>query len=363
MRLIGMKTSLRLSSLAIALSLATLATGARAQAPGNTQAAPAAGAGAETPPVSAPTQPGAPTAPAPATPTAAQPAAPAPASPAGTPPTAVPPSPTTPAQAPAAPAAGSPDQSAQPTLPAEPAPVAPPTAPPSAAAPAPAAPADVDAPRITSAPPEAAERSASRSGRPSIEEQEEWAPGAAPKLYVRLGLGIAFPFGSDVADVYADRNQEELSFSGAAVAQDWMAGIALMPSLVLGLGVTMDMLTSGVIRNADDAKRDLDNSLYFAVIGGFVDYYYSPPAGVHLQALLGLSHLSRADNLSRNTGNGFGAVLGVGYDFAVGRRWNMGVLGRVAFSSLSMDAVGDEEPSPTLYEPSLLWTFTFRPEA
>jgi hypothetical protein len=217
------------------------------------------------------------------------------------------------------------------------------------------------APRITTVPATETTRAPAPSSSAEADEGE-WAEDYAPALYVRLGFGFGFPFGSDVADVYDDRNQDELSFSGVGVATDWMAGAAVMPSLMLGLGVTMDTLTSGTIRNGSDQERDLENSLYFAVIGGFADFYLYPPAGFHMQALLGLSHLSRADDLSRNTANGFGAVLGAGYDFVVGKRLNLGVLARVAVSSFSMDAVDGEEPSPTLYEPTLLWTVTFRPE-
>jgi hypothetical protein len=223
---------------------------------------------------------------------------------------------------------------------------------------------DPHAPQITTAPALAEPRERARASGSSGEVIEsDWAEDYAPDLYLRLGLGFAFPFGSDVADVYDDRNQGELSFSGVGIATDWMGGMAVLPSLTLGLGVTMDTLTSGVVRNADDVERSLTHSLYFAVIGAFADFYIAPPAGFHLQALLGLSHLSRADDLSRNTANGFGAVLGAGYDFAVSRRWNLGVLGRVAVSSFSMDAIDGEEPSPTLYEPTLLWVATFRPEA
>lgn len=371
MRLTSMSGNPKLSLLVIALSLATVGR-IHAQSQANTPATPPASPPAAvpagppvTPPVTAPARPAAAPSAAPAVPTAAppaQPGAPAPAPPATAAPATVPPAVTPlPGQPATPPATGS-----VPAAEAAPAPVLPPDAAQPAPAPAPVAtpaPDDEHAPRITTtAPAEPAPRGAPPPRRGDAEEAE-WAASAAPALYVRLGFGIAFPFGSDVADVYEGRGEDQLSFSGAAVAQDWMAGAAVMPSLTLGLGVTMDMLTSGQIRNGNDEERDLEKSLYFAVIGGFADYYIAPPAGFHVQALLGLSHLSRADDLSRNTANGFGAVLGLGYDFAVGRRWNMGVLGRVAVSSFSMDAVDGAEPSPTLYEPSLLWTFTFRPEA
>jgi hypothetical protein len=224
---------------------------------------------------------------------------------------------------------------------------------------APATPTAAEAPpRVTYTPPAASEHGAGHEAAEEIEPVEE----RARDLYLRLGLGLGFPFGSDVADEYQNRNQAELSFSGLGVALDWMGGMAVLPSLALGLGATTDTFTSGTVTNDLKEERKLAHSLYFAVIGGFVDFYFMPPAGFHMQALLGLSHISRADDLGRNTGNGFGVVLGAGYDLAVGQRWNIGVLARVAVSSFSMDAIGNEKLSPVIYEPTLVWTATFRPE-
>jgi hypothetical protein len=253
-------------------------------------------------------------------------------------------------------------------------PVAPPSAEPQPVEPEPAAP-DSAAPPVPTAPeaggspfpeaiaePEPARASAAprpRSAAPAAEadnyrERASW-------LYVRLAAGVGFPFGSDVADVYDDRNGAPLHFSGYGLATDWMAGRALLPGLVLGLGFSADTIVGGTVRNRDDDKRDLEKSLYMMVVGGFVDVYFTPPAGFHVQALLGLAHLSRADDIG-NAVNGFGAVLGFGYEIAVGQRWNVGVLGRLALSPLGTNEVAGERTSPSFYEPSLLWTMTFRPE-
>ena len=221
------------------------------------------------------------------------------------------------------------------------------------------------APIITTVPPSApAPRSpTAASGAPEPERAREIEPveNRAPALYLRLGLGFGLSFGSDVSDDYGV-DGEDLSFSGFGTAIDWMGGAAVLPQLIVGIGATTDTLSSGTITGEEGEDRKLENSLYFAVVGAFADYYPFPPAGVHLQLLLGISHLSRADDLSKNTGNGFGTVLGAGYDFVVGRRFNMGILARVAVSSFGMDEVDGRTPEPMLYEPTLLWTITFRPE-
>jgi hypothetical protein len=280
-------------------------------------------------------------------------APPAPAAVPNSSPEAAPTPPPSPAQQPNA----SPEAAPAPTpaAPAQP-------APPPEAAPAPPPPAPPPAPATVAAPEPAQPAHRERVSRPAaVETETDEERGAW--LYFRMAAGIGFPFGPDIADVYDGRNQRELQFSGYSLALDLMGGRALLPWLVLGLGITSDSVLSGTVKTEDHQERDLAASLYFAVIGGFIDVYTSPPAGLHFQALLGLAHLSRSEDLGQNTGNGFGAVLGVGYEFAVGNRWNLGLLGRIAFSSLSMDDVNGEELSPSLYEPSLLWTATFRPEA
>jgi hypothetical protein len=179
---------------------------------------------------------------------------------------------------------------------------------------------------------------------------------------LRLGAGIGFPFGSDVTDDYEEDTREGLSFAGQSFALDIMAGATVLPWLVLGGGVVSDEIASGDVQDSAGIERGIERSLYFAVLGGFVDIYPTPPAGVHVQALVGLSRLSPSSDLADNTAVGFGAVLGVGYDFRASRRWNIGVLGRVALAPMSMDAIDERELSPAIYEPSLLLTATFRPD-
>jgi hypothetical protein len=186
----------------------------------------------------------------------------------------------------------------------------------------------------------------------------------ADSLYVRMGAGFGFPFGPDVADDYrALSGSEDLRFSGHGFAMELMVGSHVLPWLAIGAGASSDVVLGGTVRNASDDERKLERGLYYAVVGGFADAYTSPPAGLHFQALVGLARLSPTYDLGRDTAVGFGAVLGVGYDLAVAERWNVGVLGRLSLSPLSMDPVRGEERSPSLYEPSLLFTATFRPEA
>ena len=220
-----------------------------------------------------------------------------------------------------------------------------PTSPEAEPAPPPGAPSPVPAVAYASATPSAERESVDGRGR---------------LLYIRLAIGLAIPVGPDIADDYGMRGDRALHFTGLSFATDWMGGGMLLPWLAVGLGAVSDTVVAGSVRYADDGKRSLESSLYYVVIGPFADVYFSPPAGFHVQALLGLAHISRADHLNDGA-TGFGAVLGVGYDVAVAERWNVGALARMAMSPLSMSAIAGDKPSPAVYEPGLLFTATFRP--
>jgi hypothetical protein len=295
----------------------------------------------------APAQPAAPSAAPAAEPEASAPAAPPVATSAAPAPEATT-APVVPDAVPAAP----PPSAAQP----EPAPTAVPSAPTEPAPPVslPVAP-----------PPTAPQAAGPRSPAPPSAEEfasEATEPVRGRTLYIRLAAGIGFPFGSDVADRYDDRGAGALHFSGYSFAIDAMAGSAVLPWLVVGGGVASDTVGGGSVRTSSQSTRSIEHSLYYAVVGGFADLYTAPPSGLHFQALLGVARLSRADDLGHDTAVGFGAVLGAGYELPVGRRWNFGALARIAISPMSMHGVAGQRPSPIFYEPSLLWTATFRPE-
>jgi hypothetical protein len=197
---------------------------------------------------------------------------------------------------------------------------------------------------------------------PTSVAESEPADERGKSLYIRLAAGFAIPVGPDIADDYALRGSHALHFTGGSFATDWMGGSMLLPRLAVGLGAISDDVFGGSVHSAGNGRRSLAQSLYYFLIGPFADVYFSPPAGWHLQALLGLAHLSRADEVNRGA-TGFGAALGLGYDVAVDDRWNLGALARLAISPLSMSATAGQKPSPMVIEPGLLCTATFRPRA
>jgi len=180
-------------------------------------------------------------------------------------------------------------------------------------------------------------------------------------IYLRLAMGVGFPFGPDLSDGYEGRSDGRLRFSGYSVAMDVMGGATVLPWLVLGAGVVSDVFVDGKVKLNDDSDQDLSRSLYFAVVGVFADVYTAPPGGLHFQSLLGIARLSPSYDLGKHTATGFGAVLGIGYEVVVSPEWSVGALGRVALAPLSMDAVDGVEPSPVVYEPTLLVSASFRP--
>src|SRR5262249_53561291 len=146
-------------------------------------------------------------------------------------------------------------------------------------------------------------------------------------LYFRLAAGFAIPVGPDIADDYTLRGDRALHFTGSSFATEWMGGAMLVPRLAVGLGFVSDNVVGGSVRYADNGSHSLAENLYYFILGPFADVYFSPPAGFHAQVLLGLAHLSRADEVNHGA-TGFGAALGLGYDWAVDERWNLGALAR-----------------------------------
>ena len=231
-----------------------------------------------------------------------------------------------------------------------PVPVAPPPEP-TPVAPAPAEATPVEAP--------VAEPRYGAPPRPERHGRRVAVPGG---LYIRLGAGLGFPFGPEISDDYEELAGDDLRFSGQALALEVLAGGAALPWLVVGAGFVQDVIVGGTVRNADDDEREIARGLYYAIIGPFIDVYTSPPGGFHMQALIGFAHMSPSYDLSQ-AATGIGTVLGLGYELRASKRWNVGVLGRLAVSSLDRGDVAGEERTPTVYEPALLITATFFPEA
>jgi hypothetical protein len=130
-------------------------------------------------------------------------------------------------------------------------------------------------------------------------------------------------------------------------------------------GATVAVAPIGQV--AADVEFDASS---FHLVGPFVDYYFDPLAGLHLQGGLGYSWISLGDATVRlpnvavtspwNSvgGGGVGFMVGLGHEWWVSDAFSIGVLGRLTFGFMSGEDVNNLDWNHTAYAPALLFTAT-----
>lgn len=160
------------------------------------------------------------------------------------------------------------------------------------------------------------------------------------------------------------------TFSGGAGAFELAFGGTPSPGLVLGGGI----YASG----AGQPKQDVtvqgrpaanlpDQIAQLAVIGPFVDYYFDPKGGWHVQGALGFASvvIQRADSsnndprVGKRDQIGFGVMLGGGYDAWVSEQWSLGGSVRFLYGSTSTNDDANRINYSGIAAPELLFTVTY----
>ncbi|HEX7670548.1 MAG TPA: hypothetical protein VF395_13230, partial [Polyangiaceae bacterium] len=152
----------------------------------------------------------------------------------------------------------------------------------------------------------------------------------------RLGLGFSSFHDTMITDRRIDDKAADESFVGGfSTVTELAIGGSLSRRFVLGAGFYGASIADPSFtyvrgqQPPDSFKRPED----FALYGLMGDFYIHPSHGFHIQAALGLATLSgfNADSQlfrPRELALGGGAMLGVGYEWPVGDRWGIGILGR-----------------------------------
>jgi opacity protein-like surface antigen len=177
-------------------------------------------------------------------------------------------------------------------------------------------------------------------------------------FYLRLALGAGYL--SDSASLKFGSVSQDYTLSGSGLALDILLGGTPAPGLVIGGGFQSASFGSPTLKSGD-LSIDVSNRIVYSTIGPFVDYYPNPADGLHFQGFIGFATLSAQDNNGRTSSKnptGFGASVGVGYEWFVSNSWSIGILGRVQYGSLKVSDSGVEETDKVLL-PALLATFTY----
>jgi hypothetical protein len=240
----------------------------------------------------------------------------------------------------AAPETPLPDPSATPPAATPLAPVSPPlnSAPPAVSAPPPgyAAPAPIDAPSNAELPP------------------------SESKPYRRHGLYFRAEAGAGLFRASASSATGERNFAGTTPSWALALGGSLRPGFVLGGGVAQDRVVGLSGTRADGTSLDLDDATFVLIsYGGMFDIYPDPEGGFHFQGFVGPCVLSVERGTTTpyaDDPSGIIAVVGVGYEWWLGRGASLGVALRGSYAALD---VNETQPAEvTVLLPALVATFT-----
>jgi hypothetical protein len=202
-------------------------------------------------------------------------------------------------------------------------------------------------------------------------------------FYLRLGVGLGYgsdsvksdPYGVVAGPVVATV-QVDGTVSGFAGASEVAVGGSLADGFVLGGGLYSVLIFSPETNDARlngatfNGTVEFDASS-FHVLGPFVDYYFDPLAGLHLQGALGYAGLSAGDAHYRANvlgfpidvstpstgGGGFGFMVGFGDEWWVSDSFSLGVLARLTAGFMSGERNGVTW-NHTMFAPAILFAAT-----
>jgi hypothetical protein len=193
-------------------------------------------------------------------------------------------------------------------------------------------------------------------------------------LYVRVAGGLGYFSDSVDSDPLMFGTTAEGTITAAAIHAQFAVGGSLMPGLVLGGAVFVNHMpsprtTNGVTHTggAEFAVPPIDfDPTTLTIVGPFGDYYFDPASGFHVQAILGYGILSLGQGkgglpqvpIRDQTGGGFAAGLGAGYEWWVSPSWGVGVLGNLMFGIGSGEDTGGNTWRHKVLIPGLLLSAT-----
>ncbi|HEY6727874.1 MAG TPA: hypothetical protein VI197_27765 [Polyangiaceae bacterium] len=216
-------------------------------------------------------------------------------------------------------------------------------------------------------------------GRTTAADPALTAPEPESGVRTHDGLYLRFASGFGVYDELARSEDVErfdgrlrIKARGFAAVRELAVGGTPYPGLVIGGGIYgVAVVTSSVTTNRDDQEIELSRDVApesrdLSIIGVFVDRYFVPALGLHVQAALGLANQYgvRVDGEPFNQGEyspfGPGGLIGLGYETWVTDQWSLGVLARFGASVMfGKDAQGTRWVHYVTNAPSFLMTVTY----
>jgi hypothetical protein len=168
-----------------------------------------------------------------------------------------------------------------------------------------------------------------------------------------VGLGYLSDAESSEATLHGGAGNLELYLGGMPVRGLAIGGFVSGASAV-DPTVTVNGLSASASVN--------DTTLTLVTVGPYIDFYPNPRKGFHVLGTLGFARLTASfddGNISeRDSASGFTLGGGIGYDWWVSRDWNIGILGRFTFASISRTE-GPVSISESTVLPAVLFSVSY----
>jgi hypothetical protein len=187
--------------------------------------------------------------------------------------------------------------------------------------------------------------------------------GSDPTVHNHDGFYLQMALGLGYASVKESVGGTDLgTISGLGGAAQLMIGGTVARGLVIGGGIQTGVFPGPKLSTASGYSGSASNDLKLNIsaVGPFIDYYFDPTQGLHLQALIGLGTMSISDsngNRSSNNPSGLALAIGIGNEWWIGEQWSFGVLGRLQYIN-AKSGTSPLEVTDSALVPALLATFT-----
>jgi hypothetical protein len=190
-------------------------------------------------------------------------------------------------------------------------------------------------------------------------------------FYLRLGGGIGFVSDSFESEAVPLLGDIEGTITGGAAVGELAIGGAVAPGVILGGGFYGHTLPSPTAEDVEAGPVTIEEIEFesgnFVLLGPFIDYYFNPERGLHLQGSLGLGLFTLgegeingepAGDGGEQTATGFAVMAGIGHEWWISGGWGLGLQGRFSAGWTSGEDDNEVDWNHAVIAPAILFTAT-----
>jgi hypothetical protein len=166
-------------------------------------------------------------------------------------------------------------------------------------------------------------------------------------LYMRLGLNIGYSL--DTATIGAIETKSH----GLGLMFDYGAGLTLGYVVIGAEAAFVGIPSPHTTVNGSTLVQP--HTAFYSLGGLLVDVYPNPRKGLHFSLTVGAGGATINPRNGNNSSDGFGVLVGGGYDFWVGEQSSIGVTGRLLYIGGAEDDFGSHRALVPVLTVSALW--------